>query len=362
MTTQTNIRFAAIITLIALALAAATAPAAESATKPTDPNCFNSNKDGFSITVPARWEKLADQLGISVFFMEPQQGAADTFRENFNVVVKNLPTGMNLNAYAKASQAGIAKATKEFKLVSSKRALLGKLPAQRLVVRHKASGHDLKVLCYVAVNGARGYSVNCTTTVAKFGKYEPVFEDICKTFRSFEPAPPKPQVFTSEKDGFSITTPASWELRKGQNSVVVTLLEPQAHAMDNFRENVNVVVVGLPPGMGLDQYVKSSSEMVPKSLGEFKLVSSTRTKLGKNSTKRVVFQHKMAIYNLKVLNYTVVTGGKAYMLTCTATAVEYDKHENIFEDVCKTFQAFEPGKDGSKEGKKAKGKISPDSL
>jgi serine/threonine-protein kinase len=150
--------------------------------------------------------------------------------------------------------------------------------------------------------------------------------------------PTKPGQYTNTKDGFSITAPASWEKAEGKMGMTVVFVEPLAGASDTFRENVNVVVEKLPAGMGLDGYVKACNEALAKMMTNFKEVSSARVKLGENDAQRNVYQHKMGVYDLKVLGYFVVHGGRAYILTCTATVDEYDNHEPAFEDICKTFQ------------------------
>lgn len=150
--------------------------------------------------------------------------------------------------------------------------------------------------------------------------------------------PPLPGQYTNKKDGFTITAPASWEKAEGKMGTVVLFLEPQAGASDTFRENVNVVVEKLPAGMGLDGYVKLSDENMVKIVTDLSEVSSARVKLGKSDAQRIVFKHRMGIYNLKVLIYLVVHGGRGYILTCTAAVDEYEDHEATFEKTCKTFQ------------------------
>jgi hypothetical protein len=150
--------------------------------------------------------------------------------------------------------------------------------------------------------------------------------------------PAKPGQYTNTKDRFTITAPTSWEKAEGKMGMTVVFLESLAGASDTFRENVNVVVETLPAGMGLDGYVKASNEALAKMMTNFKEVSSARVKLGDNDAQRNVWQHKMGVYNLKVLQYVVVQGGRAYILTCSATDDQYQPHEPVFEDICKTFQ------------------------
>ncbi len=159
---------------------------------------------------------------------------------------------------------------------------------------------------------------------------------LCLTACSSKPA--KPGQYTSNRDAFTITAPASWEKAEGVMGSTVVFLEPQAGATDTFRENVNVVAEKLPAGMGLDGYLKASDENAAKLMTDFSEVSSTRVKLGENDAQRIVYQHRMGVYNLKCLLYLVVHGGRGYVLTCTAIVDEYEDHEPVFEDTCKTFQ------------------------
>jgi len=150
--------------------------------------------------------------------------------------------------------------------------------------------------------------------------------------------PAKPGQYTSKKDAFTITGPASWEKAEGKMGTAVVFLEPQAGASDTVRENLNVIVEKLPAAMGLDKYVKLSKENMAKIVTDFSEVSSARVKLGENDAQRIVYQHRMGVFNFKCLLYLVVHGGRAYVLTCTAAVDEYEDHEPIFEKTCKTFQ------------------------
>ena len=159
---------------------------------------------------------------------------------------------------------------------------------------------------------------------------------ICLADCSSKPA--KPGQYTSKKDGFTITAPKSWGKAEGVMGATVAFLEPQAEPSDAFRENVNVVVEKLPAGMGLDGYLKASDQNMAKMLTDYVEVSSARVKLGENDAQRIVYRHRAGIYNLKCLLYLVVHGGRGYVLTCTAIVDEYEDHEPVFEDTCKTFQ------------------------
>ena len=120
--------------------------------------------------------------------------------------------------------------------------------------------------------------------------------------------------------------------------MTVVFLEPRSDPSDTFRENVNVVVEKLPTGINLDRYVKVSNENMLKLMTDYSEASSERVKLDENDAQRIVYQHRMGVFNLKCLLYLVVRNGRGYVLTCTARDNEYENHEATFEKTCKTFK------------------------
>ncbi len=151
--------------------------------------------------------------------------------------------------------------------------------------------------------------------------------------------PAAPGQYTSKKDGFTITAPVSWEKTEGFMGSTVVFLEPQADPSDTFRENVNIVVEKLPASMALDAYLKLSNENMAKLLTNYKEVSSARVTLGGLDAQRIVYRHRMGVFDIKGLLYLVVHNGRGYVLTGSAEVDEYEDHEAAFEGICKTFQA-----------------------
>jgi hypothetical protein len=324
-----------------LMTAAATCQA-EATTKPADPNTFVSKKDGFSITVPAGWESYEDLPRVAVVFAEPMKDLSDNLRENVRIYVEKVASGMDLDAYVKTNPDVLPKTGKDFKVISTTRVKLGDLVAHQAVVQYKQGSQNLRTLSYLLVSSGRKYAIVCTSTVDQYQSHEKVFDDICKTFKTFEAALPKLQQFRSEKDGFNITAPGTWERRDDFKNIAVMFKEPLADASESL--SVDVVVEVLPTRMTLEEYVKANRTITQQVLTGFKLVASTNVKLGKNDACRIVYQYDIEGKNLKDLRFLVVSGGRGYSLTCTTTVDQYASHEKIFEDICKTFQTFEISK------------------
>lgn len=59
---------------------------------------------GYHIEAPAGWERKEDFGGCDVILINPAYGADDGFAENVNVVLENIPSGMEAEAYFDATK------------------------------------------------------------------------------------------------------------------------------------------------------------------------------------------------------------------------------------------------------------------
>ena len=54
---------------------------------------------GIKIKYPKDWARKENQVGTVVVFISPKENAIDPFQENFNIVVQDVATGMDLKQY-----------------------------------------------------------------------------------------------------------------------------------------------------------------------------------------------------------------------------------------------------------------------
>jgi hypothetical protein len=116
-------------------------------------------------------------------------------------------------------------------------------------------------------------------------------------------------------------------------------LEPLQGPDDNFRENINIVVIQFAQNVGLAAYAKANDQNMAKLASDYQQVESSAVKLNGQDARRTVFKHKVGSFDLQVLSYLLVKGGRGYVLACTAKADAYQEHEAIFEQACRTFHA-----------------------
>ena len=141
---------------------------------------YTNPAGGFTIMYPGHWEQR--MVGTTVVALSPQEGPADTFRENANVVFENLNMAMAPQQYAMASLGAMQRQLTGFALMEQGPTVVAGRPAHYLVYNH-VMGQSLQVLAFFVVVGSRGYVVTCTATPAQFQRYRPLFMQIANTLR-----------------------------------------------------------------------------------------------------------------------------------------------------------------------------------
>lgn len=150
-------------------------------------------------------------------------------------------------------------------------------------------------------------------------------------------AAPAAMAFESDKDGFSMDFPGTWQTRENFMSTSVIGLSPLESANDTFAENVNVVVEELSQNVPLTTYTKASGQNLAKFLNQYKLLENKTVQLNGHDAQRLVYEHTQGQFKLRALVYLVVEGDRGYVLTCTAERASYAKYQGQFEKICQTF-------------------------
>jgi hypothetical protein len=152
--------------------------------------------------------------------------------------------------------------------------------------------------------------------------------------------------YLSKEKGFSIALPKGWEIKeKVMGSSVIAVIPSANNNSDQFRENINVVVEPLPQAMNTKTYFTESMKVLKKLFTDFKLEKSGHGPLDrqvatndKTDTYWSVFTHRMGKVRAKVMQYMMVKGNQAYVITCSAAPGTFDKLRPVFEASAKSFK------------------------
>jgi len=148
----------------------------------TRPGEYRNREHNFGIVPPTGWATQKGSNIVVVTFMSPQEGAADAFRENINVVVEKLPRQMTTEEYAKECRRAMTAALVDLETVSDTAQDLNGQASRRYVSTYRTGAANIKSLVYVTAKGKRAYVITCSALPETFGDYEKTFDDCCGTF------------------------------------------------------------------------------------------------------------------------------------------------------------------------------------
>ncbi len=148
-----------------------------------EPGRFYDEGKRFSIKFPQDWETKKGGMGTVVMAFSPQEGPADGFRENVNVVVEELPRAISLQEYTELSLVNMRKLLTDFQMQESGDTSIGPNSAKWYIYSHRSGSVKATVLQYFLVKDRRAYVISTAAEPGQFSRYKPRFEEIAQTFR-----------------------------------------------------------------------------------------------------------------------------------------------------------------------------------
>jgi PsbP len=140
--------------------------------------------------------------------------------------------------------------------------------------------------------------------------------------------------------GFRIAYPAGWDYAENKNGAAVIFYSPVENDLDYFRESINIVVQDLPADVPT---LKDYSELAIKQMEavfkkNFLSIESREISFAGKPGYRLAFVGKGKDTELKYLIAWTLDGPKAYQVTYTALASQYDRYLAQAEAMLKSFR------------------------
>jgi len=144
---------------------------------------------------------------------------------------------------------------------------------------------------------------------------------------------------TLKENNYEIQYPANWQLNQsGAMSTSFLFLSPLSSAEDQFQENVNLLIQDLSAhNLDLDAYSKLSTGQIETMMPGGKLISSERLKKNGQEFQKVVYLGTQGDFNLKFEQFYWVINNKAYVLTLTCEANQFDVYKQTGEKILTSF-------------------------
>ena len=148
------------------------------------------------------------------------------------------------------------------------------------------------------------------------------------------------QLTTKEfsKSNYSINYPESWIFQDNVgNGIEFLLLTKKSDTRDSFSENLNLIIQNIESlNLDLDKYVGITETQIKDN--KAKILVSKRDKNKFNDFHVFVFEANMNGKELKFMQYIFVENNKAYVLTFSATKVDFDKYIREMQRAMDSFK------------------------
>lgn len=139
---------------------------------------------------------------------------------------------------------------------------------------------------------------------------------------------------------YEIQYPDSWEVsNSGQMGTTFVILSPLSSELDQFRENVNLMVQDLAGySLTLDQYVELSENQIETLITDGKISFSERQEREGVQYHKAIYTGRQGIFKLKFEQLYWLVGDTAYILTLTCEEDQYEKYKEIGGLILKSFE------------------------
>ena len=145
---------------------------------------------------------------------------------------------------------------------------------------------------------------------------------------------------TYANDQFSIAYPSTWKEKSGgPNGIAISFLSPKETPLDNFKENVNIIVQDLSgQSMDLEMYAELSESGIKSLINKGKIIESTRVHAeGKAAFHKIIYTADANGFHLKFEQYYFVQAEKAFVVTLTCEEKRFDAFRKIGEKILDSF-------------------------
>lgn len=150
----------------------------------------------------------------------------------------------------------------------------------------------------------------------------------------------KQEQFVNKEAGYSLRFPFDWQVLKGVMGTDLIALAPTVDAEDLFRENVNVISAKLEAPLSREEYYAFNMRSLAQLLVDFDLEESLDISLDGVEAKKIIFTHTMGVVNAKVMQFLILDGDRAYVMTFTADPLDFEQLKPKFEEIAQTFKFY----------------------
>jgi hypothetical protein len=143
-----------------------------------------------------------------------------------------------------------------------------------------------------------------------------------------------------DENGYSIQYPDSWDVDKsGTMGMSFMILSKLTSPQDQFRENVNLLIQDLTgQNINLEKFVEISQSQIKTMVVSGNILENKTLNSGGKEYQRVVYSGDLNQFKFKFQQYYWVIQDKAYILTLTCEAAQFDAYHETGEKIMNSFR------------------------
>jgi hypothetical protein len=147
---------------------------------------------------------------------------------------------------------------------------------------------------------------------------------------------------TLRMPAYSIQYPDTFRLdTTGYSGTSLILFSNKTSEQDPYTENITLSVQDLGQDtVSLDQYVAIAKEQIKTTITNGRLLDSKRQGQGGNVHHRLAFSGKQQNVNLKWTQYYWIRKHKAWVITLTCAADQYDNFAAVADRIVDSFRLY----------------------
>lgn len=138
--------------------------------------------------------------------------------------------------------------------------------------------------------------------------------------------------FRSEEMGISLQFPVDWLPDEDPDAGFVGFTAPPV-AGDSFVENFNVVVIDLPDGITLNQYVAQDGVRLASSISDYEVIGGYTDQLAGHEAAAVAFTGTTEGIEISVLRLLTIVEGRGIEFTFLASVDEFDNFAPVVQQL-----------------------------
>lgn len=144
---------------------------------------------------------------------------------------------------------------------------------------------------------------------------------------------------TLEDNSYSVKYPSDWEVNStGMMGTSFILFSPLAEGLDNFKENVNLLIQDLSEyDLDLDKYVEISVGQIKTMITNSNIIESKTIKSELGEYQKMIYTGEQGVFKLKFEQYYWVKNNNAYVLTFTSELDKYLNYKETGEAILNSF-------------------------